>query len=305
MRHVVVLLLLAAAACDGKATASDPQGGSRRSSSKEYESCAASSDCGDNLRCFDNACRRTQRSNVGDYHAARGALLVKSDVAGAIDEYAKAEARYEADHLGVPPEVDCAYGAALAAAQSDREKAELGARVLHRCLMGAPAGSALRDRALASLATLDDAGLEPSHLALDKPADVYLSRAPATPATEKLKVTAAGDPPPAGTSFALVSDRVQQGDLRGSFVSCWQKYADATKKTSLVVALPIKAAYVDSGYDDEAGSFAVKLDPPPNGASTQADSEATACVRAIVEPAIAQVKGIKDSFSTKLKITIE
>jgi hypothetical protein len=304
MRYLVGLLLVAAA-CDGKATASDPQGGARRSASKEYESCAASSDCGDGLRCFEEACRRSARSNVGDYHAARGALLLeKNDVSGAIDEYAKAEARYEADHMGIPPEIDCAYGAALAAAQSNREKAELGARVLHRCLMGAPAGSALRDHALATLATLDDAGLEPAHLALDKPADVYLSRAPATPATEKLKVTAAGDPPSPSASFAMVTDRVTQGDLRGSFVSCWQKYADTTKKTSLTVSLPIKASYVDSGYDDEPGGFVVKLDPAPAGASGP-DAEAASCVRGVVEPTLAQLKGVKDGFSTKLKITIE
>ncbi len=302
MRYVV-LLLLAAAACDGKATASDPQG-ARRSSSKEYETCAASSDCADGLRCLQETCRRSARSNVGDYFAARGDLLYgKNDVAGAIDAYARAEARYEADHLAIPPEIDCAYGGALAAAQSDHEKAELGARVLHRCLMGTPAGSSLRDHALASLATLDDAGFEPSHLALDKAADVYLSRAPSTPATEKLKVTATGEPVTSSASFAMIADRVGQGDLRSPLISCWQKYADTTKKTSLAVSLPIKASYVDSGYDDEPGGFVVKLDPAAAGSGPDAD--ATACVRAVVEPAIAQVKGIKDSFATKLKITIE
>jgi hypothetical protein len=309
MRHVVILLLLAAAAaaaaCDGKATASDPTGARRSGSSKEYESCAASSDCGDGLRCFQEACRRTARSNVGDYHAARGdRLIAKADVNGAIDAYAEAEARYEADHLGIPPELDCEYGAALAAAQSNHDKAELGARVLHRCLIGAPAGSALRDHALASLAELDEAGLEPSHLAVDKAADVYLSRAPATPATEKLKVTAAGDPPPAAATFTMITDRVAAGDLRSSMVSCWQHYADATKKTSLTVSLPMKAAYIDSGYDDEAGSFVVKLDPAAAGAAGP-DADATACVRTVVEPVIAQIKGLREGFTTKLKITIE
>ena len=305
MRYAVVTtLLLAAAACDGKATASDPQG-ARRASSKEYETCASSSDCADGLRCLQETCRRSARSNVGDYYAARGDLLFgKNDVGGAVDAYAKAEARYEADHLPIPPELDCAYGGALAAAQSDREKAELGARVLHRCLMGTPAGSSLRDHALASLATLDDVGLEPAHLALDKPADVYLSRAPSTPATEKLKVTAAGEPPSTSASFTMISDRVAQGDLRSLMISCWQKYADATKKTSLTVYLPIKAAYVDSGYDDEAGAFQIKLDPPATGA-TGPDADATACIRAAVEPAIGQIKGVRDAFATRLKITIE
>ncbi|HTJ43965.1 MAG TPA: hypothetical protein VL463_17790, partial [Kofleriaceae bacterium] len=175
--------------------------------------------------------------------------------------------------------------------------------VLHRCLMGAPMGSELRVRALASLATLDDAGLEPAHLALDKPADVYLSRAPATPTTEKLKVTATGEPATSAASFAAVVERVQQGDLRSSLVSCWQKYSDATKKTSLTVSLPIKAAYIDSGYDDEPGGFVVKLDPPAAGSGP--DAEATACVRGVVEPTLKEMKGVKDGFTTKLKVTIE
>jgi hypothetical protein len=41
--------------------------------SKEYESCGASAQCGDELRCFDHTCRRSSRSNVGDYYVALGA----------------------------------------------------------------------------------------------------------------------------------------------------------------------------------------------------------------------------------------
>jgi len=311
MRSIVVLLALvsiagAGAGCDGKATASDPQASVRKlERSHEYESCASSADCADGLRCFDLTCRRSARSNVGDYHAARGArLLARGDAGAAIDAYAQAEARYEADHLAIPPELDCGYGKALATAQRDHDKAELGARVLHRCLMGAPPGSALHERALASLAELDDAGLEPSHLAVDKAADVYLSRPSASPPSDKVKITAVGEPPPAGASFVAITDRVTAGDLRAPLVACWQRYTEATKKPVLTVALPLKSAYVDSGYDDEAGAFSLKLEPAPAGASG-AEAEATACVRASVESALAQIKGVRDAFQTKLKITIE
>ncbi len=302
---LAVLALAGAPACDGKATASDPPAALAVAERVgEYESCATSRDCSAGLRCFDQACRRSARSNVGDYHAAVGARALaegKSDAA--ITSYAQAVARYEADKLGIPPEVDCGYGGALAAARATREKAELGARVLHRCLMGTPPGSSLRERALAALATLDEAGLEPSHLALDKPADVYLSRAPAAPTTDKLKITAAGEPPPPGTSFALITDRVTAADLHGALVACWQPWFDATKKQALVVGLPIKVKYQASQYDDEPGSFSLALDPAPGGATPEAT--AAACVRAVVEPALATVRGFRDGFQTRLSIRIE
>jgi hypothetical protein len=304
MRHVILLLTLAAA-CDGKATASDPSGAAnKKASSKEYETCASSSDCGDGLRCLEAVCRRTARSNVADYYGARGAMLLAShDVAGAVDAFGKAESRYEADHLGIPPELDCAYGVALAQAQSDHEKAELSARVLHRCLMGTPAGSALREQALATMATLDGAGFDPSHLATDKAADRYLSNSPSAPSSDKLKVTAAASPATSSASFAAIADRVQQADLRSGLVACWQKYSDATKTSSLTVMLPIKAAYADSGYDDEPGGYVLKLDPAPAGSTP--DAAAAGCVRAAIADAVAHVSGIKDGFSTSLKITIE
>ncbi len=287
MRSLVLLVALAAA-CDGKATASDPQGSSHRGDrSKEYESCASSADCTDGLRCFQETCLRTARSNVGDYHAARGDRLVgKGDVGGAIDAFAQAEARYEADHLPIPPELDCAYGAALVGAMHDHDKAELGARVLHRCVMGSPMGSQLHDSALASLAQLDEVGFEPAHLAVDKAADVYLSRAAATPQTEKLKISAVGDPPPAGASFSAITDRVASGDLRSALVACWQKFFDATKKQSLVVSFAMKSAYVDSGYDDEAGAFLIRLDPAPAGAPSGPDGDATVFAPPLVEPSM-------------------
>src|SRR5512143_3204393 len=60
--------------CDSRAKASDP-GVRAESKSKEYESCGASMHCQDDLRCFDNVCRRGARSNVGDYYAARRSPL--------------------------------------------------------------------------------------------------------------------------------------------------------------------------------------------------------------------------------------
>ena len=75
-RSAFALAVVAAfAGCDSRAKASDPQGGRAESKSKEYESCGASMHCQDDLRCFDNVCRRTARSAVGDYFAALGTQL--------------------------------------------------------------------------------------------------------------------------------------------------------------------------------------------------------------------------------------
>ncbi len=302
---LAVLALAGAPACDGKATASDPPAAlAVVERVGEYESCATSRDCSAGLRCFDQACRRSARSNVGDYHAAVGARALaegKSDAA--ITSYAQAVARYEADKLGIPPEVDCGYGGALAAARATREKAEL-ARARAAPLPDGHAPGLEPARARARGPRDPRRGRpEPSHLALDKPADVYLSRAPAAPTTDKLKITAAGEPPPPGTSFALITDRVTAADLHGALVACWQPWFDATKKQALVVGLPIKVKYQASQYDDEPGSFSLALDPAPGGATPEAT--AAACVRAVVEPALATVRGFRDGFQTRLSIRIE
>ena len=58
----LALLVLLLAACDSRAKASDPHANDK---SKEYETCGASTQCADDLRCFDHACRRQTRSAVG------------------------------------------------------------------------------------------------------------------------------------------------------------------------------------------------------------------------------------------------
>ena len=135
-----LLAVLVLGGCDSRAKASDP-GGRSESKSKEYESCGASMHCADDLRCFDNACRRAARSTVGDYFAALGAQLrSKGELEAAVDAYNRALGHYDSEKIALPPDVDCAYGATLAAARTKKEHAELGARVLHRCLLAVPAG---------------------------------------------------------------------------------------------------------------------------------------------------------------------
>ncbi|MBC7974680.1 MAG: hypothetical protein H7138_06805, partial [Myxococcales bacterium] len=83
-----------AAGCDSRATVSV------EAKALEYESCSTSAQCADELRCFDQTCRRTARSTVGDYYAAAGARTRgQGDLEAAIAAYAQALAHYDAEKL--------------------------------------------------------------------------------------------------------------------------------------------------------------------------------------------------------------
>src|SRR5215470_13512691 len=238
--HATAVVACWAAGCDTRATASDP--GRADQKSREYESCAASAQCQDELRCFEHTCRRLARSTVGDYYAAAGAYARgKGDLEPAIASYAQALAHYDADKLGVPPDIDCAYGAALAAARSNKDHAELAARVLHRCVLAVPAGSRLREQALGELAALGDVGLDPVLLGASKLADRYLTRAPTRPASDKLAVSVAATPVPAGKSFPQIPDKLNSAELRPALIACWEAYNAATHRDALTVMIGVRS----------------------------------------------------------------
>ncbi|MBA3817376.1 MAG: hypothetical protein H0X17_00665 [Deltaproteobacteria bacterium] len=296
------LSLAALAACDAKATASDPQsGGAARAEqkSREYESCGASLHCQDNLRCFDDVCRRSARSAVGDYYAAVGAAArTRGETDAAIAAYAQALGQYDAEKLGIPPDVECAYGSTLAAGRAKKETAELAARVLHRCVLTVPAGSALRDAAFAQLATLAEAGLDPILLGAGKTADLYLSKAPARPSSDKLTIAVVATPQPI-KSFAALQDKLTGAELRAGLVACWDAHFAATKKEALAVTVPVKSAWAQSEEYEDAGQYVQRFEPVAAGAPL-----AEACVRQVVEPAIKALK-LNESFTSKLAITIK
>jgi len=288
-----------AAGCDARATASVEQKG------HEYESCSASAQCADDLRCFDQACRRITRSTVGDYYAAAGlAARGKGDTEAAIAAYAQALARYDADRLALPPDIDCAYGAALAAGKSVKDHAELGAHVLHRCVLATPVGSRLRDHALDELAGLAELGLDPALLGASKIADRYLVNSAAPPATDKLTVTVTPTPMPTGKTYALIPDKLAEPELRAALVACWQAFNTASKRATLGVTLGVKSTYLASEYEDEPGTYAVKLEPPVALPVGSPEAAADACVRQVVEPALKTLK-IADAFVTKLAVTVK
>lgn len=299
---LILLAVSSLAGCDSRAKASDPAAGGQKS--KEYESCGASLHCQDDLRCFDNACRRSTRSAVGDYFAALGARLrAAGDIEGSIDAYNRALGHYDSEKIALPPDVDCAYGTALATAKTKKDHAELGARVLHRCILAVPVGSSLRDRALADLSTLSDVGLDPLALGRTQLADVYLTRN-ASPALDKLTVTVTANPPAAGKTYQAIPDKLAEPELHSALVACWEAYNAATHKETMVVAVGFKSSYIPSEYEDESGQYTIKIDP---AAAMPAGPDATAdqCVRAAVEPALKGLTTVRDAFATKLTISVK
>jgi len=291
----ILFVLLAAAACDTRATAAkagDNQPVDRQS--QELESCGTTAHCAPGLRCFAQTCQRVARSTLGDYLAARGARA--ASVEAAIADYAEALATYESEQLAVPPDLDCAYGRALGRAKAQKDKAELSARVLHRCLIAVPPGSALRAEALGALTELDGAGLDPKQIAKPALADLYLTRSPDRPSTEGLTVKITADPPPTGKTFPLVIERLQAADVRGALLACWEK---AAENNVLVARLPFQVIYKASEYEDEPGTYKIVADAPA-GANV-----ATACVQAVAGPLLTGLKGVRDKIETTLVVTVK
>jgi hypothetical protein len=236
MRIILWLgFILALAACDTKAPASDPQGGvgpraEQKGRDRELRGHAPlRREPGGLTIVSPNALRRRRLPR-----GRRGTALGRGEAETAIAAYAQAIGQYEAEKVpgGVPAEIDCAYGAALAAGKGKKENAELAARVLHRCVLAVPVGSSLRFQAFEHLATLEGAGLDPLLLGGSKTADLYLTKAAARPASEKLVVTVAATPEPK-KSFAAIRDKITSTDVRGPLIACWDANYAATKKEAM------------------------------------------------------------------------
>ena len=295
----VLVPVLVLGACDSRATASGTAAAPIGRPSQELESCGTTAHCADGLRCFDQTCQREARSNLGDFLAARGArALAAGETEGAIAAYAEALATYESEKLGVPPDVDCAYGLALTRASASKDKAELAARVLHRCLLAVPPGGGLRTTALAALAGLDAAGLDPKQLAKPQLADLYLTRAPEKPATDKLAVTVGAEPTPTGKSFPAVIERLGQPDVRAALVACWDKSFAESRSKELTARVGLKVSYRPSEYEDEPGTYAIALTPAGTGL-------ADTCAKGAVEAPLTGLKSLRDAFETTLVITVK
>jgi hypothetical protein len=266
----VVILLVTA--CDPNAKPSADEGllTSKERLSRQYESCARTSDCADDLRCYHDICRVTRASVVGDYHAAAGALALQAgEVNRAVEAYTAAVNRYQSDKLDVPLEVLCGKGEALVALDplaDSRDQAELAARTLHECLRAAPVGASVRQRALAALARLGAAGLDPELLARDEPMNAYLTQQPAKPATSALTVKATGDVKKGSRAYTEFLEHLQSEAIRDKLVPCWEASWKATKSKTFAVTLGFKY-YFHEGYDEseDRDKMTIKSAAPAEG----------------------------------------
>jgi tetratricopeptide (TPR) repeat protein len=247
--YFVLALMALAAGCDPSAK---PSGNERALNlSNQYESCASSMDCAAGLRCFEQVCRSTDVSLLGDYYAAVGARALSAGEADqAIEAYTAAINRYESDKKPVPVSLRCARGRALLAAGGNTEQAEAAARSLHRCLREAPAGSPLRAQALTHLSQLTDSGLDPELLARESDMTAYLTKKPAAPTTDDLTLTATGDARNAKDSYAKFLERIQGQEARGPLVSCWQANWQATQQKELSVKLPFRYRFEEGEFEE-------------------------------------------------------
>lgn len=260
--------------------------------SREQETCSRSADCAGDLRCFDGVCRRGNLSLLGDLYTAVGdRALTAGKVADAAAAYGEAISRYESEKLEPPPALLCSHGSALAGEPgADGPKLERAARLLHRCLDGAPPGSFLRQRALGDLAGLMDSGLDPGLLARKEPADLYLTRkptaaaAPAAPTEGAIEVRVTVDSKSRARSVTKLTEALQKADLRTALRPCWKAYVEKTHKEALTVALPLQ--YGSAWDDDETylSSWVKISEQPAPGlpAPDPATAEAITCARGAV-----------------------
>jgi len=291
MKATCIAVMLLGLACDPLAKPSDRQG---EALSKEFESCATSSDCRAPLRCADQVCQNPATSRLGSYYWAAGRLGVsRKSYNDATVAFQQAVGQFEAEKLTAPPGLLCDYGAALRLTRGDPKAGEQAARVLHRCLLGAVPGSATYWQALDELAQLEEQGLDPALLARDKPADTYLTRPGRAPSFDSVKVTVDKSDPARNRGYDAFAAAMGAEDLGSALSSCYSAYWEAARKDTLVVEIGanFKATYDD--FEDEYFGGTLELTP-----TTTSGPEGTAasCVKDKLEP-IAAAFGKKQTTS--------
>ena len=249
----LAVLVLALPGCDpnAKANSNDRTLFAADRLSKAYESCAATSDCVEGTRCLENLCQATSNSVIGDYQAAVGAReLAEGNINAAIEAYTAAVNRYKSDNVPVPASLQCALGRALASAASEPQMAEGAARALDQCLRESPVGSRLHDQALAQLAILGRAGLDPEHLGSKEPPARYMTKQAALP-TGKIVAKATGDAQKRVKSYDDFLALIETEASAARLMPCWEMNWKATKKKSLAVTVPFKNQFLQGEYEED------------------------------------------------------
>jgi len=299
-------IIMLAAACDPSAKASG-EGGALADEQRSQlgESCGTSLHCASGLRCLDQVCRAAKASTIGEFHAAAGdTAMARKDVMAAIEHYTQAVNQFEADKIDPPAQLLCALGGALAQDRDDRTNGELSARMLHKCLLGAPAGSSLRRTAMRHLSLLSEVGLDPLLLARSEPADAYLTKQAAAPALDKLSVTAtAQGRAPGSRTYKKWIDELSTPAVKAALAPCWEAYFKETREPRLTVQLSFKYSYRLDDYEDFERST---LDIDEVAVGSDPISKAHSCARTVLSPIADDYSrgGFETKWNAVLNITI-
>jgi hypothetical protein len=257
-------------------------GGKSDNPSRERESCSASSDCAEGLRCVDGSCAQLATSRLGEYHWVSGEVaLERGKIADAVESFQLATTQFDTDKVTAPAGLLCSYGAALRRMKGDQKAGEQAARLLHRCLIASAPGTADHMRALRELVELEPLGLEPNLIARDEPADTYLVRAPRRPPTENLKIEVAQSEPSRDKGYGAWVAILGGDEVKKRLVPCFEKYWNEAQKEKLTVAMPLRLKAI-IGDDDlyVGGTLEIGTDPSATGAAATASS----CIRDALAP---------------------
>ncbi len=289
-RTLALAVIVVLCACDAKANSSEQRATNNGQQSREYESCASTRQCASGLRCADGLCRLEANSILGDYHTAAGALaLASGDTEAAITAYGEAVNQYKAaNNLEVPVALFCAQGHALTKKRKTPEYANLAARVLHRCVLGMPAGSQMRGRALRDLALLAEVGLDPLLLA-QEPGDSYMTRKAKAPARDSLKVKVTSAVSTKSRSHGNFVTKLESPELLQALLPCWDAFTAASGEGTMTIAIAFKHRFHQGVYESQDGyRLAMEDGPAPSGAANVAAHQ---CVRTTLTPIVKKFRG--------------
>jgi hypothetical protein len=309
----VALAATCGAACDPQAKSATTSSGVVPGSavtrpgvlSKEGESCTTTANCEDKLRCVGDVCRPQETSRLGEYFWAAGqVLLEKNQVPQAAEQLQRALSHFEADKKEPPAGLLCDYGAALRRKANDAKAAEQAARLLHRCLLGAPVGSPEHWRGLREISELEAAGLDPTLVARDSPADTYLVRAPSAPTVpQAIKVEVAKTQPSSDKGYEGWVKLLEGDAARDALTKCFQDWAQKAQKSRLTLGMPLKLRARLGDDDIYLGGI---LDVGTDAAARGDDAAASQCIKAGLAPLATEFakSGSSDSWSGAVTLTL-
>lgn len=298
----IAAMTLAITACDPSAKAKEGEGVTARSAqlSAEWESCAASTQCAGDLRCFENMCRSaTKVSTLGDYYWALGNRLSnEGELEGSLDAFNRAIGTYKAGGIEpAPAALLCDHGRALARAATDPDLAEQAAQTLHRCLLAVPPSSSLRARALRGLAVLADAGLDETKLAGKSAATKYMTGDALKKAAsvDLVKLTVTSDQTHNKASFTEWMATLQSSETLALLKPCWKLHNEATQADALTVTLEFRSRYYEGEFASQ-DRYVLSVGTAPAGAGPM-------CVHTVVKELLDEFSG-RGSWKSNLTLML-